>query len=324
MAKAFQKPLLPYSPNAHLGNVVHECIRLILTNRIRTINAFQNEWDVLIKREEKTLRNNGFEFLIPIKRNVKEYSIKKMQVQAMLTKSSKPLPSVGKGKVDFNHEVWLHSRDGLIVGKADLIKKSDTETKISDFKSGHIFDGDNIKQEYKDQLFLYAYLYNEDQGSPPDVLSVVDLEKKEFVIEFSMEECYATANEAIRLLAEVNLHAMNDHREKLAMPSKSNCQYCSYKPACSYFWRLESDEDDLFLNIRGELLSFREFINGNLTAKLQCEGKEVLIGGIKGLLKEKFTGAVGKNVELFNLKRCEDSTRFNVINTTMLFEASKI
>jgi hypothetical protein len=55
---------------------------------------------------------------------------------------------------------------------------------------GEIFS--DIKEEYKEQLKLYAYLYFETNGKFPTQLSLVDLAKQKFTIDFTESEisCY--------------------------------------------------------------------------------------------------------------------------------------
>jgi len=85
----------------------------------------------------------------------------------------------------------------LIAGKIDLVVEEEQETEIIDFKTGAITqdvlddDGEifsEIKEEYKEQLKLYAYLYFETIGKFPSELSLIDLAKQKFTVDFSQSE----------------------------------------------------------------------------------------------------------------------------------------
>jgi hypothetical protein len=76
LANTYKRPLIPYPPNGHLGNIIHECIRLILTGQIKE-EDFNNLWQDLIDKEEKKLTEIGFKIIVPLKDSVKKgYAIK--------------------------------------------------------------------------------------------------------------------------------------------------------------------------------------------------------------------------------------------------------
>ena len=101
LANTYKNPLLPYPPNGHLGNVIHECIRLILTKQIQDDKEFNDLWSKLIEEEEAILKKLGFDFLTPLKRTVKGYSIKKLQVKSLLRKGVRNVKDKKKRKVKF-------------------------------------------------------------------------------------------------------------------------------------------------------------------------------------------------------------------------------
>src|SRR5690554_438920 len=62
LANSYSIPLLPYPPSNHLGNIIHESIRLIVTGKIETSVEFDEIWNRFLAKEEKSLKDMGFEF----------------------------------------------------------------------------------------------------------------------------------------------------------------------------------------------------------------------------------------------------------------------
>ena len=120
MSLLYKKPLLPYYPGGHLGNVIHECIRLILTNQIKSDEKFNTEWEKLVAMEENKLVKRGYESYTPLKRSVKGYTMKKFAVKSLINRTDARASSKASDK-NYRHEYPLNSGNGLIKGKADLI-----------------------------------------------------------------------------------------------------------------------------------------------------------------------------------------------------------
>ena len=241
LAEAFgKKPLLPVSPNAYFGTVLHRMLELIVKGVIKNETDFNIMFDEQVKFQEENLKQQGYDFFVPLQKNVKDFGMRKILLKKHLRNASeKPAASSG---VKFHSEKWFESEDKLIAGKIDLVIEEAQETEIIDFKTGAITqdalddDGEifsEIKKEYKEQLKLYAYLYFETEGKFPTQLSLVDLAKQKFTVDFSQSECNAIFEEAKELLKVTN---ESISKEKFAAnPSEANCKYCLYRPACSFF-----------------------------------------------------------------------------------------
>ena len=125
----------------------------------------------------------------------------------------------------------------MIGGKIDLIIETGDDIEIIDFKTGTVThdllddEGEvlsDVKNEYKEQLKLYAYLYFENTNKFPTGLSLVDLAKQKFPIEFSEQECKSLFDEAKSLLKSTN--------ECLNTKSFSaKIDYCVWSPANAAF-----------------------------------------------------------------------------------------
>lgn len=322
LANTYSAPLLPYPPASHLGNVIHKCLQLIVTREITTGTEFDENWNRLISVEEEILDNLGFGFYTPLSENVPGYTIKKFQVKSLLKNAVRRKAPNHNQKNDTSilTEKWLQSQDSLIGGIADIIINLNGHTKLSDFKSGKILvEEGGIKEEYEEQLKLYAYLHNQTYGRYPDELSIIDLEKKEYSIAFSPEECKTLAEGAKKALSEINSLITGDKREKLAKPSRENCKSCLYRPACNFFWELPLPEKDtLFMDIKGDIVTVQQFRNGNINATLQVGDIELTVTHINDRYLSLLAELVGKKAAFYNVRQ-DSSKLFQALKTTKIY-----
>jgi len=325
LANSCTHPLLSYPPVGHLGNVMHECIRLIVTRGINNDNEFRHNWNHLVEKEEQILKDRGFDFFTPLSENVPGYTIKKLQVKSLIREQTGNNLSKENRRTDVEilTEKWLQSKDSLIGGFADIIITKNGYTKLSDFKTGKILLAEGeIKEEYEEQLKLYAYLYFEEFGKYPEELSIIDLERKEYSIEFSSDECESSAEKSRRLLAQTNKYIKKNEYEKLAKPDFENCKNCLYKPACGFYWTLPlSEKSSIFTDVKGKVLSIKQFRNCNLNATLNNDGGELLISHIGKEYLPFLSRTIGKEIAFYNIKQSEIPNRYHALKTTKVYEA---
>tara|TARA_R110002050_G_scaffold85135_1_gene181723 strand:+ start:9256 stop:10317 length:1062 start_codon:yes stop_codon:yes gene_type:complete len=323
LSNSYASPLLPYPPASHLGNVIHECIRLIVTGKIGTSADFDEVWNCLLSKEERTLGDMGFAFFTPLSENVPGYTIKKMQVKSLIKTRKMEVQENKKTDSSILTEKWLEAQDSLIGGYVDIIVNLNGYTKLSDFKSGKILlEEGEIKEEYEVQLKLYAYLHNEVYGKYPDKLSIIDLEKKEYQVAFTPEECDELATKSREALLEINSLIEMDELEALARPDIDNCKSCLYRPACSFYWNLPlSDTDSIFRDIKGHVAEVKQFRNGNLNATLHKNDGELLVSHINSEYLPFLSGLIGKEVAFYNVKQGGMPERYRAVKTTKLYEA---
>lgn len=324
LSNSYASPLLPYPPASHLGNVIHECIRLIVTGKIGTSADFDEVWNCLLSKEESTLEEMGFAFFTPLSENVPGYTIKKLQVKSLLK-------SRGKTKVQKDKqtdtstltEKWLESQDSLIGGYADIIMNLDGYIKLSDFKSGKILlEEGEIKEEYEDQLKLYAYLHSEVYGKYPDKLSIIDLEKKEYPVAFTPQECDELATKSRNALLEINSLIKMNEIETLAKPDLDICKSCLYRPACDFYWNLPlSNTDSIFRDIKGYVEEVKQFRNGNLNAILHKDDSELVVSHLNNEYLSFLSDIIGKEVAFYNVKQGGIPDRYKALKTTKVYEA---
>lgn len=318
------KPLLPVSVNAYYGTVLHKMLELIIKGSIRTEDEFNKIFQEQIKLMEERLIADGFDFFVPLQKKVKDFIMKKILLKEHLRYFSAKPPR--KNNVQYFSEKWFESKDKLIGGQIDLVIEEEHETEILDFKTGaitHDFLDDHgevnseVKTEYKDQLKLYAYLYFENTNKLPTQLSLVDLSKQKFKVDFSEQECHAIFEDAKSLLNSTN--NCIDKGTFIANPTKANCKYCLYRPGCSFYLKyIESDNS--FNDVSGSVINVVKFQNGNVSLYLKSADKTYTVSNFPSEMFEELNNSRNKKIYVFNLKKESREFFFSTINTTIVYE----
>ena len=325
LAEAFdKKPLLPVSPNAYFGTVLHKILELIAKNIIKNEDDFNVEFDNQVKILEDDLQKNGFSFYVPLKIKLKNFGLKKVQLKKHLQNKTEQPISLSSTK--FHSEKWFESLDKLIGGKVDLVIESGSNVEIVDFKTGTIMqdclddEGDifsEVKDEYKVQIKLYAYLYFENTNKFPTSLSLIDLSKQKFSVAFSEEECKAVFDEAKKLLKTTN-DCVNT-KSFSANPKEENCKYCLYRPACS-FYQVQLKTDFFFNDVLGEIKDVRKFQNGNVSIFLQNGEKQLTIKNFSSEKFDELNNSLNKKISIYNLRKEANDFVYSASDTTIIYE----
>jgi hypothetical protein len=238
------QPLVPVHANAILGTVVHKVLEKYSCERSLSFEAFEEVWNSVENRVIENLDLAEQWRYKPLSGIASYYFPKKDNTRKAVGK----LSGKRNEEPDFQSltEHKLKSPDGLIKGKADLIlRQYDTgNVSIIDFKTGLIYnDQGSIKEEYVDQLLLYAALYNQNSDSIfggakewPDRIAVVASDGSFHEIKYTREQALQCYNETRLLLNEIN-RIIESNPEVTDQLSKSgdHCLYCAYRPACSKY-----------------------------------------------------------------------------------------
>jgi RecB family exonuclease len=300
--------LLPLSPSAHLGTAVHKLIESASRGQIRDEAGMVACWEESNRNIENEMQSNYLEkHLVPLELNANNYEVKRNMafnvtrtffrgnIKSVATASEKKLES----------EVWVETEDGKIGGRIDLVKHVDERTEIFDYKTGAIIDSysesDEIKQEYKQQLKLYAALYFSKFGVWPVRIALVGLDQHEYEIVFDKNECINILNDAKKKLCELNaLIEGGSSSESFARPSPQNCRYCLYRPACQRYWDQRQDNDQWPLDVQGMIKEKKILGNGSCRIILENGSKRFVIRGLSSdrhlFLKEEFKEAMFCNL----------------------------
>lgn len=325
LAEAFgKKPLLSISPSAYLGTVFHKILELISKGEIKNEIEFNSKFDTEIHLMEENLIQNGLTFFVPLQMNVKDFGLKKIQLKKHFRLvSQEPKQSF---VIKNTSEKWVESKDKLIGGKIDLTIEIGEEVEIIDFKTGaiteNIFDDEGesfeeVKIEYQEQLKLYAYLYFENTGKFPTRLSLIDLAKKKFNVEFSENECTRISEEAKKLLSETNKSI--DSKQFKAKPNESNCKFCLYRPSCSFYIEYLK-ENNSFNDICGTIKDVFQYQNGNVSVIFECGNRKITVTSFMTDMYEYFNSVRNKQIKIFNLKKEATEFVYSATKTTKIYD----
>jgi len=325
LAEAFdKKPLLPLSPNAYFGTILHKMLELITKGIVKNEEEFNVEFDKQVKVLEEDLKQKGFGFFVPLKIKLRNFGLKKIQLKKHLQIKSEQ--SISSGNTKFYSEKWFESQDKLIGGIIDLVIENRNKIEIIDFKTGAITqdylddEGEiysDIKNEYKEQLKLYAYLYFENTNEFPTDLSLVDLGKQKFLVEFSEQECKTLYEEAKSLLKSTN--DCIELKLFSANPNLENCRYCLYRPACSFFHK-ELERNFSFNDVLGEIKDVKKFQNGNVTVFLQNGEKSLSIKNFSSEEFDELNKNKNKKIIIYNVTKEATEFVYSVTNITKIYE----
>lgn len=228
--------------------------------------------------------------------------------------------------VKFYSEKWFESNDKLISGKIDLVIDGGQEIEIIDFKTGAITQDvlddageifSEIKDEYKEQLKLYAYLYFENTGKFPTLLSLIDLAKQKFTVVFSQSECNILSVEAKELLEATNESIINGMFS--ANPSEANCKYCLYRPACSFFLEYLAT-DYSFNDVSGTVKNVVKYQNGNVSLFLEKGERKFTVTSFPSIKYDELNECKSKHISVYNLRKEATDFVYSATKTTLIYE----
>jgi CRISPR/Cas system-associated exonuclease Cas4 (RecB family) len=304
---------LPIYPSSRLGIIIHKMIETA-GNRNLDEPELEEIWDICVRDQEEQMKKTWFEkHLVPLSSSALDFNLKKSQCFMLL----KSRPCV-KGEwnqeyVKSCHEIWLRSKDGFVVGRADAIRYEQGGAAILDYKTGNVagqsFD-EKLLSGYEEQLKTYAALFYEEYEEWPRSLMIMGLDGKCRHIAYTEDESKALLGELKDMLTQINQTILHNHAtapkdafSELASPSKVNCRFCLYRPSCEpYFLKRQNNREDGWPNdIWGTLLEKKVLKNGLgkiLLAEL-CNGNQI---GIRSLHLDRHVSlALSTQISAFSL-----------------------
>lgn len=328
LGEAFlNKPLLPISPDAHLGTVLHKMYETITKDEVIDNDDLERKFNVAIDKVEMDLKERGLQYFLPLKYNIKDFGLKKYLFKKAF--SEKKANGVHDVSTHYYSEKWFESKDKCIGGKIDLIIEKGEKTEIIDFKTGAVYQehlddfGESfmdLKEEYKVQLKLYAELYYENSGRFPTQLSISDLFKQKHDIEFTEDDCLSIYYDAKSALTEIN---HNIEKKKFrACTSFRNCSFCLYRPACK-FYSIDTNKASNTNDIRGKIISTKKYPNGNINVDLESDGTYITISGFPDIYYDSFQNSNNKVICIYNLRKTSTPQIYSYNKTTIIYEQDK-
>jgi len=301
--------LLPRPPAAHLGIVIHKILELTVKGIIKGDEAIYDCWNEEIAMIEKNMKGNWLEeHLAPLSKTAPNYEVKRqmcfLRVKTLLYHRSRGLFRSDKG---MQSEVPVKTSDGTVYGKIDAVQFHRDGVEIIDYKTGAITDvlygDDSVKLAYEKQMKLYAGLFHSEYGTWPAKMTIIGLNGEVYNIRLEIDECLNIVEDAKRQLNRVNKLILNrEPPDHLARASPNACKYCSFRPACSVYWKERQNTLEWPSDFCGAIKAKQTLGNG-LVRIMLGDGKIDII--VRGLLpsRHKFLLEEAKRVMFCDMRR---------------------
>lgn len=317
---------LPSSPSTYFGSAAHKFLEKAGLGLINHEEDFESEWLTTLSEKESSLLESEIEkHLVPLSRSVTQYEIKK---RLLFKKASSLINNRRSDRILTSYsttgiEKWFETEDGIVGGFVDKVLFTNNGYEIIDYKTGAIIDkySNDIKKEYKYQMFLYAALMYENLNEWPTTVKIQGLNGDEYSINYSTEECISLLYNAKALFSNINelLIGINNNLElqkSLANPAPDNCRFCGYRSICSPYWEVREETPQLNWSndIRGEFESLTTLGNGSYLLKIMSGRKTYKIRGLK---PERYRIDEGSYFSIYNLSpdKNEDCFKGSMLTT---------
>ncbi|MCE5285178.1 MAG: PD-(D/E)XK nuclease family protein [Pelosinus sp.] len=303
-ANGKRDPLLPGSPSAKIGTLIHNLIEDTSKGFIRNEEEMLEKWEMKISEIEHTMRKSSLENrFIPLRIHAHNYDVKKESCFALIRNLIGFKQYSGKALGLTKSEVWVESPDKQVGGFIDLVRQSSSGIHIVDFKSGTVFDEQwgIVKLEYVLQLRMYAALYYKKFKVWPARASVIGLDCYEKDVDFIPDECILLIEQAISLLRDINEKLLLGQNQALANPTPNSCRYCGFRPACDKYWETKSEHPLWPIDVRGFISEIKPSNNGKLTLKIRDMDSFFTIRGLDNTIDD--IPKIGAKFSIYNLGR---------------------
>lgn len=275
--------LLPSSPKARLGTVIHSLLELAGNGQLGTNPESQIDqtWGRLVAKCEAQMSNSWLESpLVPLSKTVPDFEVRRLRARRIAHQMATGASVVGISQEarGIGFEVWVETPDHLVGGRIDEIQPGADGPILRDYKTGQILDADTpegisiVKISYQIQLQLYAALYACKFGRWPSRLEIVDLDGREFEVPFEIASCEALLREAYQVLTTINekietSRSTQEAVNMLANPRPSSCIACPYRPECLAYRtaRQSSSLMDWPADVFGVLKYVRNLASGRIS-----------------------------------------------------------
>jgi hypothetical protein len=295
--KAYQPAINNFSSS--LGNVVHGVLKEFNEGKIKSDVDFNRTW------EKYEINQGNFE----LSQEVNNYGrFKYLTRKQVFKRYSSRLPANESSILSMIVEKSIHSIKLGIKGQPDLLAFiNQTPYELKDYKTGEVFTEtpeneyivdeesfERLKDDYKNQLYIYGLLVKEKYGSYPRYLTIVTREGLEV-----SAKCEVTKIEALLAkILDLRQRFKIDDEAMLANPAMENCQYCIYKPSCTFKLL---DNMAIFTDLEGTISDVTITKYGNFKLIMQsgsCFFYKIPFHDKEGDLKK----LVGKPVFISNVK----------------------
>ncbi len=286
---AGNEPLLPVSPLAELGSVIHRLFEAagrgqLHGGRKEKVDATWNE--LVLDAERNMARSTLRQHQVPMSKSIPDFQVRKLRACRRAAEIAHDAFRAYDGRSrqspqSTGFELWVESDDGQVGGYIDRVTMTEEGAVLCDYKSGAVLDpgtGDGSsepKRPYKVQMELYAALYRLKSGVWPIRLEIVPLQGTPVEVRFDPEN-------AKRLLAEARVFLRSANKRiaeaedgsteiiDLASPRSMYCRLCLFRPACQAYWfaKRQESQEKWPIDVEGFLRETTRLRNGKVCMKI--------------------------------------------------------
>ena len=208
------------SHQALLGTTVHRCIELVLRSGRRTPDEYTSAWEATC--DDMVAKGRGDPRATPGFRRTFLRLLRRLPTLVDLVDED-------EWEREPMIEEPLSSKDGLFRGQPDLVLIGKRRILVVDYKSGLVTGDEGPRDDYRDQLLLYAHLSSE--ALEIDAVDAYLLSLREGFVEVDVSE--DRRNEyiasAMRAIAAFN---KRESGPQPAQPSEEACRWCAHLCSC--------------------------------------------------------------------------------------------
>lgn len=236
--------LLPSSPVGRVNSIIHRILELSSKGLILDRKALIEQWELEIELEHQKMNDSWLDFhFIPLHLNVRDFDLKRLQCFRMVSSLIRQHNVNRRYWGHLESEVRVESKDKKVSGRIDAIRSSiGGQIQVVDYKAikfeNLFLDDGSLKPVYQLQMKLYCALFYETFNKWPDRLTIIDLNRTEYDVPFTREECLRLLFEATLDFDSINHSLQEKGIRTLANPTPSTCFFCKYRPACTSYLRL--------------------------------------------------------------------------------------
>jgi hypothetical protein len=273
--------LLSWPGAAYLGSVIHAVLEDAAGRAFLSEIDAEAIFSAKLDEEEARLRQSATgRRILPLARSVGDFEVRKRRtIKAAIARSGRP--KSGRARSDravyVGTERWLESKDGTIGGYVDEIAATQHGIVLRDFKSGSAArPGTPQYLNAREQLDIYAALYEEVTDTLPTHTEVVPIDGEAIAEDVSADRCHMALDAAKTSLREINsaVESLAPARvdSELARPAPLVCRQCDYRPVCLTYLRTSHEGENWPIDLVGALSQSLSLRNGTLL--LEIAGRE--------------------------------------------------
>lgn len=342
-----QPDLLPVSPAARLGSVIHRILEEASAGHLAPGDqpAIAKRWKELCAATEQGMLASWLErCFVPLRASVSDFEVRRIRACARASDLAQHALR-GTSGTHANHpgaavEFWVQSRDGLVGGFIDQVEMSSEGPVLADYKSGGVFEAGpggilgHVRAGYEIQLRLYAALYAITTGQWPVRLELVALDGSRVPVAFDQQGCLDLLNDAVARLSQINAvivslaAAPTAVERQLASPGEANCRYCPFRPRCWTYQEMLATvtagiwPDDLV----GTIKKIRRLGNSKIAIEIETDGPIGTVHRVIGLSPDPARHPAlsalqqGDRAGLYNLRSNRKAHTFEESAATVIYK----